>query len=177
MGTFGASIPQSLWESLVQTLGSLVTKRLFKSHIDNRLVLRIWTPLSHKVLSRIAQKAKNIAHLENCKILLYKNLNSWHFPEIFLKIDFCTPSVTTKNAIIFLHFRLVHFFAHFEENNRAKQSNIWARKNLCFPLLFDTVTFCLQVKLQACWTEKQLSHRKSLISRVAIFTTHEPFFA
>ena len=29
MGTFGASFFQSLWESLVQTLGSLVTKRLF----------------------------------------------------------------------------------------------------------------------------------------------------
>ena len=34
MGTFGASFFQSLWQSLVQTLGSLVTKRLFNSHID-----------------------------------------------------------------------------------------------------------------------------------------------
>ena len=46
MGTFGAAFFQSLWESLVQTLGFLVTKRLFKSHIDiSRL---IWEPtVSH----------------------------------------------------------------------------------------------------------------------------------
>ncbi len=46
MGTFGASFFQFLWESLVQTLGSLVTTRLFKSHIDiSRLV---WEPtISH----------------------------------------------------------------------------------------------------------------------------------
>ncbi len=46
MDTFGASSFQSLWESLVQTIGSLVSKRLFESHID---VFRlVWeTTVSH----------------------------------------------------------------------------------------------------------------------------------
>ncbi len=46
MGTFGASFFKSLWESLVQILGSLVTNRPFKNHIDiSRLV---WEPtVSH----------------------------------------------------------------------------------------------------------------------------------
>ncbi len=43
MGTFGAAFFQSLWESLVQTLGSLVTQRLFKSHID--IARLVWQPI------------------------------------------------------------------------------------------------------------------------------------
>ncbi len=42
MNTFGASFFQSLWESFVQTLGSLVTKRLFKSHIV--FARLVWVP-------------------------------------------------------------------------------------------------------------------------------------
>ena len=46
MGTFGTSFFKSPWESLVQTLGSLVTKRLFKSHID--IARLVWEPtVSH----------------------------------------------------------------------------------------------------------------------------------
>ena len=60
MGTFGASFFQSIWESLVQTLGSLVTRRLFKSHIDiSRLV---WEPTAshirhHMLLHALGQPA------------------------------------------------------------------------------------------------------------------------
>ncbi len=63
MGTSGASFFQFLWESLVQTLGSLVTKRAFKSHIDiSRLV---WEPtvshIRHVVLcTRSACNSKSL---------------------------------------------------------------------------------------------------------------------
>ncbi len=46
MGICGASFFQSFWESLVQNFGSLVTKRLFKSHID--IARLVWEPtVSH----------------------------------------------------------------------------------------------------------------------------------